>query len=50
MRKWFFLTALISCVFCSFAQWNTNGSNIYYSNGNVEIGTTSPKAVLDVRC
>lgn len=32
-----------------FAQWTTNGTNIYNSNtGNVGIGTTTPKTLLDV--
>lgn len=28
--------------------WQVNGSNIYYNNGNVGIGTTNPQAMLSV--
>ena len=30
------------------AQWNTNGSRIYYNSGNVGVGTSSPTEKLDV--
>lgn len=46
--------SLITILFVSisnslFAQWTTSGTNIYNSNtGNVGIGTTTPKTLLDV--
>lgn len=39
----------IFCPFIGFAQWTTNGNNIYNANsGYVGIGTTAPAAALDV--
>ncbi len=32
----------------SISQWNTNGSNIYYDEGDVGIGTSTPSSALDV--
>ncbi|MGD8779801.1 MAG: hypothetical protein PVH88_12670 [Ignavibacteria bacterium] len=43
------LLALVSNT--TYAQWqtDTSTSSIYYNNGNVGIGTTSPRAKLEVR-
>jgi len=48
MKKAFLSIVLITIASCSFAQWTTSGSNIYYNSGNVGIGTTSPGSDLNV--
>ncbi|WP_420388429.1 hypothetical protein [Roseivirga sp.] len=49
MKKILFTTLLLTLI-CSnsFAQWSTNGSNIYYSSGPVGIGTSNPSRELAV--
>ncbi|MDR2037052.1 MAG: hypothetical protein LBQ60_03930 [Bacteroidales bacterium] len=49
MKKVIFtqLVLLVS-VLTSFGQWDPSGSNIYYNNGNVGIGTTNPTSKLHI--
>ncbi|MEP0986843.1 hypothetical protein [Ekhidna sp.] len=47
LRQLIFIGA-VALSLCSFAQWQTTGSNIHFSSGNVGIGTSSPDARLTV--
>ncbi|WP_179413727.1 hypothetical protein HDF19_13265 [Mucilaginibacter sp. E4BP6] len=49
MKKIYFLLSFVFIAKLSFAQWTTNGNNIYNSNtGNVGIGTTNLPAKFNV--
>lgn len=43
------LLVLAAAVFvapAAFAQWSTNGTNVFYNGGNVGIGTNTPSSIL----
>lgn len=48
MKKSLLLLVLFSFTIHSNAQWQINGSNIYYNQGSVGIGTTNPLTKLEV--
>ena len=42
MKKNILTLLLLGITICSFGQWEINGSNIYYNQGNVGIGLSEP--------
>jgi hypothetical protein len=48
MKKIIFSIIAVCFVNLSFAQWTTSVPNIYYTGGNVGIGTTNPTALLHI--
>ena len=48
MKKLMFVIILASLSICSYAQWQINGSNIYYNEGSVGIGTFNPETKLEI--
>ena len=46
MKKILAVLVLVLFSAMSFAQWNTNGTSIYYNGGNVGIGTSTPTQLL----
>jgi hypothetical protein len=48
MKKYLLLAFFSLSISFTFAQWSTLGSNIYYTGGNVGIGTAYPAEMLHV--
>ncbi|MCD4698621.1 MAG: T9SS type A sorting domain-containing protein [Bacteroidales bacterium] len=48
MRSLTFSLILSLFSICSYAQWQINGSDIYYNEGNVGIGLTNPDYKLEI--
>jgi hypothetical protein len=49
MKKLLAVLVLVFVAAMSYAQWNTNGSMIYYNGGNVGIGISAPAELLHVQ-
>lgn len=48
MKNFTLVIVFTLAVVTSFAQWNPNGSGIYYDGGNVGIGTQTPEGKLHI--
>ncbi len=48
MKRKLLSAAILVAAMTVNAQWQINGDSIYYNDGNVGIGTSSPDAMLDV--
>lgn len=48
MKTTLALVATLLIAAAAEAQWNTNGTNVFYNGGNVGIGTSTPNAELQV--
>lgn len=48
MKRLLFSTSILVAAISLNAQWQSNGDSIYYNNGNVGIGTSSPQTQLQI--
>ena len=48
MKKLLAILVLVLFGTVAFAQWSTNGTNVYYNGGNVGIGTSAPSFLFTV--